>query len=110
MIRETTGSNSAFALMLLSAGGSGTFQRRLTTGGTAASNNVSGLGATYGVRLVRSGTTITAYRSSTGASWTPVGSPITIGMASNVLVGLAVTSHNNAALCTSTFDNVTVVP
>ena len=28
-------------------------------------------------------------------------------MATNVYVGLAVTSHRNDALCTATFDNVT---
>src|SRR5262249_52087259 len=41
------------------------------------------------------------------SNWTQVGSA-TINMASSVLVGLAVTSHNNGVLNTSTFNKVSV--
>ncbi|MEK7152438.1 MAG: LamG-like jellyroll fold domain-containing protein, partial [Patescibacteria group bacterium] len=40
-----------------------------------------------------------------GTTWTSIGSA-TISMAQAVYVGLAVTSHNNSVLGTSTFDNV----
>jgi hypothetical protein len=50
---------------------------------------------------------LTASRSNDGITWTDVGSA-TIAMGTDVFVGLAVTSHNNGALCTATFDNVTV--
>jgi regulation of enolase protein 1 (concanavalin A-like superfamily) len=59
------------------------------------------------VRLVRSGDTFTAYRSTDGAAWTTVGSQ-TIAMTSGVYVGLVITSHNNTALATATFDNVSI--
>jgi len=42
-------------------------------------------------------------------AWTQVGS-ITVTVATAAQAGLAVTVHNNAALNTSTFDNVTVGP
>ena len=63
----------------------------------------------YWVRLVRSGNTFTAYRSSNGTTWTALGSPVTIPMGSSVFIGLAVTSFSNSALNTSTFSNVTVI-
>jgi len=55
------------------------------------------------VRLVRSGTTYTGYRSADGVSWTQVGS-ISLTMASSATAGLVVTAHNNSLLNTSTFD------
>ena len=42
-----------------------------------------------------------------GTTWTQVDTA-TIPMATSVYVGLAVTSHNNPVLCTSTLDSVTV--
>ncbi|HWY75603.1 MAG TPA: LamG-like jellyroll fold domain-containing protein, partial [Verrucomicrobiae bacterium] len=59
------------------------------------------------VRLVRSGDTITSYRSPDGSTWTAQGTN-TVTMAPVVYVGLAVTSGNYNQLNTSTFDNVTV--
>lgn len=106
MIRETLKSNSKNAMLALTPFNGLVFQRRISTGGTTTSTRPTG-SAPYWVRLVRSGNTITAYRSSTGTGWTQIGS-ITIGMTSNIFVGLAVTSHNNNALCTAKFTNVTV--
>ena len=59
----------------------------------------------YWVKLVRSGNTFTASRSSNGSSWTVIGTA-TIAMAQDIYIGLAVTSHDVNALCTATFDNV----
>ena len=58
------------------------------------------------LRLTRTGTTVTAAVSADGALWNSVGS--TFFPAGPSLVGLAVTSHDDNALNTSTFDNVTV--
>jgi regulation of enolase protein 1 (concanavalin A-like superfamily) len=63
--------------------------------------------APYWVKLVRSGSTISAYYSATGSSWTLLGSD-TIPMASTISVGLPVSSHVNGTLATATFDNVSV--
>src|SRR5438105_12999443 len=85
------------------------FQDRPTAGAAAVQqSSTSGLAAPYWVRLVRQGSTFTAYRSSNGTTWTQQGSPITITMGTSVFVGLAVCSHDNTQLNTSTFDNVTV--
>lgn len=107
MIREslTAGSKHAFTCVTPSNGLA--FQRRASTDGT--SDHTSGGSGTVPVwvRLVRSGNTFTSYRSSDGSSWTQIGSA-TISMASQVYVGLAVTSHNNSVTSTAVFENVTV--
>jgi hypothetical protein len=84
-----------------------TWQVRAGTNGTTAIGNTASSPAPYWVKIVRSGNTFTGYASSDGTNFMPVGS-YTIAMATNVYVGLAVTSHNNGVLNTSTFDHVTV--
>ena len=106
MIRETLNSNSKHAMVVVTPGNGVAFQRRTSTGGS--STHTASTGAVpYWVRLVRSGNTFTAYRSSNGTTWTQIAS-VSISMTANVFVGLPVTSHNNSALCTATFTNVTV--
>jgi hypothetical protein len=108
MIRDGLGTNAAYAMMSLRTNGRGIFQRRLSAG-AASSKDETNLSIPYWVRLVRSGNTFTAYRSTNGTSWTVQGTA-TIPMGQNVLVGLAVSSFTNGALATSTFSNMTVVP
>jgi hypothetical protein len=108
MFRESFAANSKHAFMLLSSSNGLAFQRRTSTGGTST-NTAGGTGpAPKWVRVVRSGGTFTAYSSTDGSAWTTVGSD-TISMSNSVVVGLAVTAHNNAAVNTSTFDNVAVI-
>lgn len=108
MIRESLAAGAREASVLLTVSKGITFGRRTSTGGSTASSSASGVAAPYWVKLVRSGNTFTAYRSSNGTTWTQIGSTATITMASTVYIGLAVTAHNNTAASTSTFDNVTV--
>ena len=61
------------------------------------------------VKLVRNGTLVSGYYSSDGVTWTPKSSA-TVSMTSDVLVGLAVTSHASGTLATATFDNVSITP
>jgi phosphatidylserine/phosphatidylglycerophosphate/cardiolipin synthase-like enzyme/regulation of enolase protein 1 (concanavalin A-like superfamily) len=105
MFRATLDANSAQAFMLVSAANGVSFQRRLTTGSTSVSTTVAGAPPQW-VRLDRSGNTLTAYHSNDGSTWTLVGTA-TVTMPETIFVGLAVTSHNNAALTTATFDSVT---
>jgi len=107
MIREslTAGSKHAFTCVTPSNGLA--FQRRASTDGTSDHTSGGSGTAPVWVRLVRSGNAFTSYRSSDGSSWTQIGSA-TISMASQVYVGLAVTSHNNSAISTAVFENVTV--
>jgi len=107
MIRESLTPDSAQADVVVTPGKGVVFQRRDNTGG--GSFNTAGplVTAAWWVKLTRSGDTFTAYQSPDGSSWTAIGSD-SISMAANVFVGLAVTAHNNSALCSSTIDNVSV--
>ena len=109
MMRDSTDAGSAHAMMLVSAGKGTAFQRRVAAGGLSTSTAGPLVTAPYWVRLVRSGSTFTAYVSPDGSTWTQVGSD-TISMGSTIDVGLAVTSHLDGTLATATFDHVTVGP
>jgi hypothetical protein len=61
------------------------------------------------VRLTRVGNVITAYKGTTGTTWTSVGST-TVTMAANCYIGLAVSSGSTTTLNTSQFTNVAVTP
>ena len=106
MIRSSLASNAPNAFIAVTPGNGVTFQYRTITNGTCGFANTVGLTAPYWVRLVRSGSTFTGYRSLDGITWTQQGST-TITMGATVYVGLALTSHNNSSLCAATFDNVT---
>ncbi|HEX8522404.1 MAG TPA: fibronectin type III domain-containing protein [Tepidisphaeraceae bacterium] len=82
------------------------FQRRYALNGTTTRTQVTGYKAPYWLKVVRSGSTLTAYRSADGASWMSLGSD-TVTLGASVYVGLAVCSRVSA-LNTSTFDNVSV--
>jgi regulation of enolase protein 1 (concanavalin A-like superfamily) len=107
MLRETTAAGAAHVILDVRPGGSIEFMTRPSTG--AATTYIAG--ATQPVpawlQLARRGSTITASVSADGSAWTIVGST-TLSIASNALIGLAVTSHDTTQLNTSTFDTVTV--
>lgn len=106
MLRDGTGSNAKFAAITVSPNGTADFAYRSSTGGTV--NNVhSSATAPEWVKLVRNGSTITAYISSNGSTWTTVGST-SISMNTALDAGLAVTSHYTGALATGLFSNVSV--
>jgi hypothetical protein len=110
MIRESLDGNSKHATMIVTPGNGFNLQYRTATGGASGGIAGGALNAALNnwVRLVRSGSTLTAYKSADGAAWTQVGS-VTIAMNGNVYVGLAVTSHDNNRLNTTTFDNATFI-
>ncbi|HQK38068.1 MAG TPA: Ig-like domain-containing protein, partial [Bacteroidales bacterium] len=107
MIREslTAGSRHAFTCVTPSNGLA--FQRRTSTDGISDHTSGGAGTAPVWVRLVRSGNTFTSYWSSNGSAWSQIGS-VTISMASQAYIGLAVTSHNDGATSTAVFENVTV--
>jgi PKD repeat protein len=107
MIRASTAAGSQHAFMLVSSGRGVAFQRRTITGGVSTSTSGGAGTAPQWVRLVRAGNVITASVSTTGSTWTIVGSD-TFTMPTTVLVGLAVSSHTSASVATGTFDNVAV--
>jgi uncharacterized repeat protein (TIGR01451 family) len=107
MIRQDLTNNSPHAMMLIEPSKVAAFMWRLTAGATTSSVGSSGA-APYWVRLARSGNDFTAYKSADGANWVQLGVTTTVDLASSVYVGLAVTSHDNANLCTTVFDNVSI--
>jgi regulation of enolase protein 1 (concanavalin A-like superfamily) len=109
MIRETLAVGSKHAAMYVTPGKGLSFQYRSTTNGTSAAATALTGTAPRTVRLVRSGSTITAYVDNGSGGWTTVAST-TISMTSQVYVGVVVSSHDNSQLATAQFDNVTVMP
>ena len=103
MIKQSTTGGSSYALLAVTPGNGIAFQYGF---------NASTLGGSYSfpnawLKLTRSGSTITAYSSSDGTTWTQVGTT-TIAMNDPVTIGLFNCAHNASALNTATFDNVSV--
>jgi regulation of enolase protein 1 (concanavalin A-like superfamily) len=109
MIRSSLSSSSAHAFMLVAASATKgvNFQRRASDGADSSSTRGSLSAAPRWVKLVRSGNVISSFESADGIAWTLVGSD-TFAMPSDVLVGLAVSSHVSGVTATATFDNVTI--
>jgi hypothetical protein len=114
MIRETLDAGSKFAAVYITPGNGCRFQARVGTGVAATSDTSvvttqqTAIRAPYWVRLERdaAGNFRGSY-SANGTAWTSMSwNPQNISMASNVYVGLALTSHNNNATCTAKFSNV----
>ncbi|HVU32945.1 MAG TPA: MBG domain-containing protein [Opitutaceae bacterium] len=108
MIRETLATNSAFACIGVTTGRGVQFTYRASTGATSVSVAGSNVKAPYSIRLTRSGNVFTAYASVDGNTWTQVGTPQTIAMATTVNLGFAICNHGGTG--TATFDNVTQTP
>jgi fibronectin type 3 domain-containing protein len=109
-IRDTVAANAIHASALISAGGTIEFRRRTATGGSTSITSVTGFAPAFWLKLVRSGNSLSAYRSPDGTTWTQVGTTQTVTMAATARIGLVATSGTTAALGTSVFDNVTVRP
>jgi outer membrane protein assembly factor BamB/regulation of enolase protein 1 (concanavalin A-like superfamily) len=102
-IKQSTTAGSNYALLAVTPGNGVTFQYDY---------NGSVAGGTYTfpngwLKLTRVGSTITAYASANGTTWTQVGTT-TVTLTDPITLGMFVTSHNAGALNTSTFDNVSV--
>ena len=106
MIRDelTPGSTHAFLAGTVANGLA--FQNRPTSGGLSLHEPLGSYSYGTWLRIVRTGSTISAYKSVNGTTWTPVGASVAPSMSGTVYIGLAMTSHNNAALGTATFDNL----
>jgi RHS repeat-associated protein len=105
MLRESLAADARTAALLLTPSNGVTFQRRGTAAGTTVNTTTAATGPVW-LRLTRSGSTITAARSSDGLAWTTVGTDTIAFPATPIHVGLAVTSHNAAAVSTATITNV----
>ncbi|HYF47819.1 MAG TPA: PKD domain-containing protein, partial [Planctomycetota bacterium] len=109
---EPNAASSAHGMMIVTPSKRQKFQKRSLAGGDSTS---SGPGANsfpslpYWVKLERVGNLLKGYtKPDDGVSgWTQI-SEGTVTMGSSVYIGLAVTSHTNAATATAEFDNVTL--
>lgn len=106
MIREGTGPDARNASLFVTPSQGLRLTARSAVGGPSTS--IAGAGAApVWLRLTRVGNRCTAHRSLDGKRWTRVGAR-NVAMAGEVLIGLAVTSHDPTALNTSAFDNVRI--
>ncbi len=107
MIRESSSANARDAFVLLTPTQGTAFQRRVEeNGGCAHDPGPNYNGATW-LRLERKGNVFTGSVSADGRAWTKI-REATIAMQSDTVIGLAVTAHNNGALCKATFEQVSV--
>jgi len=110
MIRTSIDPSSAHAFMLVSRDNGIAFQRRPTLGADSVHTSGGSGVAPLWVRLTRTENVVTGAYSSDGVNWVDVGTDVISLGDGPALVGLAVTSHDNSALATATFDNVSLTP
>ncbi|MDB6018478.1 MAG: glucose/sorbosone dehydrogenase domain protein, partial [Pedosphaera sp.] len=106
MFRESLAGNSKNEFMSLAAASGAILGNRSTTGGSTFSSTATSVTPPYWVKLVRSGNSYSGYISANGLNWTFIQTD-NYAMATNLYAGLAVHAHDNTAINTSTFDNVT---
>jgi hypothetical protein len=112
MIRETLDPGSKHAMVVVTPGNGVALQHRPTANQASLSINQTGLTAPYWVKLTRTGDSLKAERSADGVTWvsitaTAADSTLTIPMANEVYIGLALVSNNAGASPTSAeFSNV----
>ena len=109
MIRDSLSAGAKHASMFIFPNNGVQFQSRTSTGNSSTDSITSGFTPPYWLKVECSGNVFNGYASSDGAAWTWFGSQ-TISMGSSVYIGFAVTSHEDGALCTATFDNVLATP
>ena len=107
MIRHSLTADSPHAFMMATPGKGFAFQRRVVIAGISTNTSGGAGTAPAWVKLERRGSTITAFHSPNGVTWTLVGSD-TFAMPADIHVGLALSSHDDTRLAGATFDNVTV--
>jgi hypothetical protein len=110
MIRETLEAGSKHAFACMTPGNGVASQGRTATDGTSYNTNDTAITAPYWVKLERdSSGNFTVSHSANGTTWQTIlnAIPTNIPMASNVYIGLALTSHDTALTCQAVFSNVT---
>ena len=116
MIRETLEPGSKFAAVYITPGNGCRFQARVdtdidaTSDSSVATAEQIAITAPYWIKIERdvAGNFRASY-SDNGSTWRIMSwNPQNIPMGSNVYIGLAVTSHNNSAVCQVEISNVTI--
>jgi len=107
MLRASVASSSQHVILDVRPTGDIEFMTRSTNGGSTSWLASAADAAPVWLKLVRTGSTVSASVSADGSTWNPVGST-TISFPSAINAGLVVSSHDTSTLNTSTFDSVTV--
>jgi regulation of enolase protein 1 (concanavalin A-like superfamily) len=106
MFRDSTNASARYVGLYVTPSNGVSMQFRSATGSNAVDHaRHTGISAPHWVRLARNGNSFSGFRSSDGANWIQVGST-SFAMSNTALVGLALTSHDDAVLNTSTFSSV----
>jgi outer membrane protein assembly factor BamB len=109
MVRQSADPSSPFYAVLVTPGNGISVQYRAARAAQAIRGPGLAGTAPARVRVARSADVFCASTSADGVTWTSLaGSCQTIGMAGGALAGLAVDSHNDAELNTTTFDSVSL--
>ncbi|MBI2514509.1 MAG: hypothetical protein HYV96_21245 [Opitutae bacterium] len=108
MFREDVSPSAREVMMLATPANNISFQYRTDQASDTQFTLAAYSAPAAWLMLSRTGNQFSGYRSNDGAIWTFVGTA-TLNLAPTIHVGLAVTSHNNSALATGTFDNVDLV-
>lgn len=108
MLRESTATGSRYAASLAQRGGTFLQAYRASTSSTSTQVSYTTIVRPWWVRLERAGDLFTASSSPDGSTWTTVGTPQTMALATEVLAGLAVSARSDGSLSTATFDNVSL--
>jgi uncharacterized repeat protein (TIGR03806 family) len=108
MFRNDNTAGSVNVSIVATFGQGVSYQWRGTAGGQSSFIAVGGITTPVWVKLVRAAGTFTgSFSTNGGGTWVQVSSQ-QVTMNSTVLAGLDVTAHNNTALNTATFTNVSV--
>ena len=109
MIRGSLAADSAHGFALVSAAKGTAFQRRQQDGSNSTNTSGVSVAPPEWVRIVRIGSTVSAYTSPDGSQWSLIGSD-TIQLPATAYVGLAVTSHNTSVATTASLSQISVAP
>ena len=108
MIRDTLAENARNATLVITPTSGIQWSARSTVGGSTSTSTAAGSFAPTWLRLVRSGNTFTAFRSTDGETFTQVGSSRTVTMGTTVSIGMVASAKNNIRLTTATIDSVSL--
>ncbi len=110
MIRETSTNTSRRGYMGAIPSGGMEYHYRLTSSGQDAVATATPAIPPLWVRLQRTGNVFSAFQSSSGTTWTQIGTNTTLPFGSELITGLALSSQSEGTQATATFDNVTLTP
>ena len=107
-MRASLDAGARHATLALTPGHGLAVQHRAATDGDTSQTTTAGPTAPHWLKLVRAGDTLTAYASADGGDWTQVGSPVTVAMGNEVLVGMVAASNSAGERANAVFSDLAV--